>query len=228
VPRLLLIHHDRVLQEAAHTFLSREGFEILSAPGGFEAILLARRILIDLMIAPLRLREMTGPELCARLREGGAASPPPVVLTGAEAERERALEAGAGAFVAEPYALRDLLGAIRKLIPIQERSSGRAPISLPVVCGEGPGSYVAFTRDISASGLFLRGKAPVPRGSTLRLRLRLPGEPSRSEIALSAEVVRLVEPGADPGQLGFGVRFLDFPLLRRVPITRFVREHAAD
>jgi len=229
MPRLLLIQQAPLIQELTRSFARREGFELIAVPTGREILHRAREQGADLIVGAVIMPMLSGLEMCTLLRATDRTSSIPVLLIGPESERERASAVGASGFLAQPWTGRQLRGAIREFLPLEERGSGRAPLTLKVVCRRGFETWVAFTRDISASGLYLKGPADAVPGDQLLLRLRLPGEPDGQEVELVAEVVRRVPAGSDATRTsGFGLRFLDFPLLRKLPISRFVREHSVE
>ncbi len=228
MPRLVLIQQSPILQELEHSFVRRNGFKLVTGASGRELLERARQEGADLVIASVIMPDLSGLELCSLLRASSGTEAIPVLLFGPEAERGRASAAGASAFLPLPLTPRGLVGAVRRFFPVEERGASRAPIAVKVVCRDGDDTYVAFTGDISASGLFLKGALPVAPGARLRLRMRVPGDTAAEDLELSAEVVRRARPGSEGEHLqGVGVRFLDFPLIRKVPITRFVREHSA-
>ena len=225
MPRLLLLDEQALVAELGSSFLRRHGFEMAAAKSGKEILRRAASEAPDLIFIPSSLSDMTGPELCSSLRAAQGSSSIPILLAGPAEARDAALAAGASAFLPAPWTHRQMITAIGSLLTIEERGASRVPVSVKVICGEGSETYVAFTRDISATGLFLKGVPLAPTGTRLRLRLRIPGDTSRDDLDLPAEVVRRVSANGDAGM---GVRFLEIPVLRKVPINRLVREHSFD
>jgi hypothetical protein len=120
------------------------------------------------------------------------------------------------------------------------RSTTRVLVDLEVDC-EGEGVYLfAISRDLSATGIFVRTLDPMPRGTRVNLRLYAapapplgdwaddPGEPPR-QLTIEGEVawVNPYRPGAlenlDPG---IGVRFVDVDDRTRAELMRLVRRIA--
>lgn len=225
---LLIIGRYDLLNVLERSFLRRDGFRLVGASTGQLLVGLAAQESPDLVVCTTDMEDESGFAVCASVRaiRDGAI---PVLLVGKEAERERARAAGASAYLAAPWSARDLLAAVRAQLGIEDRGASRAPVSVPVVCGEGASRFVAFTRDISATGLFLKGGAPLELGHRMRIHLKLPGEPSSGGLDVAAVVVRRVAGGgSQPAAAGLGLQFVDVPLIRKVPITRFVREHAVE
>lgn len=223
MPRLLLLDEQALVAEIGRSFLRRHGFEVVVVASGREMLRRAASEPHDLVFAPASLPDMTARELCASLRARGAAPSIPILLAGPPEQRTEAHAAGATAFLPSPYTHRQMLTEIGGILTVVERGANRVPVSVKVICGEDGESYVAFTRDISATGLFLKSMSLVPTGTRLRLRLHIPGDSSRDDLDLPAEVVRSVSSNGDSGM---GVRFLEIPVLRKIPINRLVREYA--
>ncbi len=96
--------------------LEAEGFEVLAARDGIEALDQAREGRPDLVLLDLMLPRLSGERVCQELRADPRTATLPVVVLSAriqEAERLRALAAGADAFIAKPYDTGRLLAEIR-------------------------------------------------------------------------------------------------------------------
>lgn len=96
--------------------LEAEGFEVISARDGVEALDQAREGRPDLMLLDLMLPRLSGERVCQELRADPRTQALPIVVLSAriqEAERLRALAAGADAFIAKPYDTGKLLMEIR-------------------------------------------------------------------------------------------------------------------
>jgi CheY-like chemotaxis protein len=231
MPRLLLMEDtDRVL-DLEHSFVQRRGFELVRARD--EEDLLARAIDpgADLILATASLPGMTRSEFSRRLSEHPESRSTPIVfLAGPDSPAEAPEgEAGSRPTVAR-CGISRALGAIRPYFPIVERGAERADATLKVVCDDGSIQMVAFTQDISTSGLFLKGLDSVEPGARVHLHFALPlaAERGGAKISVDAEVVRRVKPGtAERPTGGIAVRFVEFPMERRVPLARFVRERTS-
>jgi uncharacterized protein (TIGR02266 family) len=117
----------------------------------------------------------------------------------------------------------------------ERRATTRVLVDLEVDC-EGDGVYLfAISRDLSATGIFVRTLDPMPRGTRVNLRLNAApaddaaaGAPRR-ELTIEGEVAWMnpYRPGAlenlDPG---IGVRFVDVDDRTRGELVRLVRRIA--
>ncbi len=120
-PRILVVEDVPVVLAALRMRLEAEGFVVITARDGVEALEQARSGQPDLMLLDLMLPRLSGERVCQELRGDPRIRAVPVVVLSArvgEAERLRALAAGADAFLAKPYDVKELLGEIRTRLRI--------------------------------------------------------------------------------------------------------------
>jgi two-component system cell cycle response regulator DivK len=101
-------------------WLVKNGYRVLEAETGEEAISVARRELPDLIIMDVQLPRLSGLDATRRLRaDPRTASIPIIVITSfaLSGDEQRAMEAGASAYLAKPYSPRELLQTIRRFAP---------------------------------------------------------------------------------------------------------------
>ena len=128
--KVLLVEDDRNLQEAIRYNLVAEGYEVLVAGDGEQALSLAREHNPDLLVLDLMLPQMSGIEVCRALRQEGATSSV-IMLTARDSEVDRVsgLEVGADDYVVKPFSMRELLarvGAQLRRTALLNRSSSTA------------------------------------------------------------------------------------------------------
>jgi two-component system alkaline phosphatase synthesis response regulator PhoP len=99
--------------------LKNEGYDVLTALDGSEALNLARKFLPDLIVLDLMLPELDGIAVCEILhRLPSTASIPVVMLTGwstAEA-RKVGMTAGAVEYITKPFSPRDLVKRVNEIL----------------------------------------------------------------------------------------------------------------
>jgi len=103
---------SRILSEAA--------YEVLEAGNGSEALAIARSARPSLILLDVNLPDISGFEVCARLKEDPATASIPVIqITGAwlsEKDRQEGLASGANAYLVEPIDDLTLLRSVFTLI----------------------------------------------------------------------------------------------------------------
>lgn len=115
-PRILVVDDVPTVLLALRMRLEAEGFEVVTARDGVEAIDRARELHPDLVVLDLMLPRLTGERVCEVLRGDPVLRGVPIVVLSArvgESERLRALAAGADSFLSKPYDGPQLLGEIR-------------------------------------------------------------------------------------------------------------------
>jgi CheY-like chemotaxis protein len=114
--RILVVEDVPLGLAVLRMHLESEGFEVLTARDGVEALDQAREGHPDLVLLDLMLPRLSGERVCQELRADPRTHGLPIVVVSArvqEAERLRAFAAGADAFIAKPYQTADLLSEVR-------------------------------------------------------------------------------------------------------------------
>lgn len=118
--RILVVDDEAQNRYLLEVLLGGEGYEVVSASNGREALASARRTLPDLVVSDILMPEMDGFLLCRQMKADALLRRVPFVFytaTYTEAEDEKvALEAGGDLFLRKPSEPDVLLAEIRKLI----------------------------------------------------------------------------------------------------------------
>jgi DNA-binding response OmpR family regulator len=119
---ILVVDDKRELRIMVKSYLEVEGFRVVTAENGREALFVARESKPDLILLDLMMPEMGGFEfLRAWSRE---ADTPIIVLTAKLEEQDKVLglELGADDYVTKPFSLRELTARIRAVLRRMEKS----------------------------------------------------------------------------------------------------------
>jgi DNA-binding response OmpR family regulator len=115
--RVLIVDDDRDTRDMYAESLRADGFEVMAAPSGEDALRLALTFLPTVVVTDLRLKgKLDGLELVRRLRgDGRTAGARIIMLTGASLgnEHQHAKAAGCDRFVVKPCLPEALAGEIR-------------------------------------------------------------------------------------------------------------------
>jgi two-component system alkaline phosphatase synthesis response regulator PhoP len=112
--KILIVEDDQAVGESLQAGLEREGFIVHWKVLGEVAIQFAREHHPDLILLDVRLPDISGFDVCRRLRQLKMHQPI-LMLTvrGEELDKVLGLEMGADDYVTKPYSLRELLSRIR-------------------------------------------------------------------------------------------------------------------
>jgi CheY-like chemotaxis protein len=116
---VIVADNDSIIRGILRSVLEAQGFTVLSAVNGVEAIDLAMRTRARLIILDFKMPRLDGVTCCAEIRAlDGYADVPVLILTAFDdpAMRARAERAGASAFLAKPFKPIDLLRVIAQLV----------------------------------------------------------------------------------------------------------------
>ena len=121
----MIVEDESSFSEALEFLLSKEGFSIVSAANGSEAITKFDQGGIDLVLLDLMIPEISGTEVCRQIR--AKSKVPIIMLTAKDSEVDKVvgLELGADDYVTKPYSTRELVARIRAVL---RRNSGESAI----------------------------------------------------------------------------------------------------
>ncbi|MCB9441920.1 MAG: response regulator transcription factor [Mycolicibacterium sp.] len=115
--RILVVDDDRAVRESLRRSLSFNGYNVLLAEDGVEALDVITNDRPDAVILDVMMPRLDGLEVCRRLRSTGD-DLPVLVLTARDSVSERVagLDAGADDYLPKPFALEELLARMRALL----------------------------------------------------------------------------------------------------------------
>jgi two-component system, OmpR family, alkaline phosphatase synthesis response regulator PhoP len=111
--KVLVVDDDFKIVELVKLYLIREGYTVLSAYNGIEALKIARETHPDLIVLDIMLPGMDGLEVCKTLR--AESSVPIILLTAKTTEQDRiiGLDLGADDYVSKPFSPKELAARVR-------------------------------------------------------------------------------------------------------------------
>jgi two-component system response regulator MprA len=115
--RVLVVDDERPVREAIERALKLEGYEVLLAHDGADALKVFTDTPSDAIVLDIMMPNMDGLEVCRRIRAAGDATPI-LLLTARDAvdDRVSGLDAGADDYLVKPFALAELLARLRALL----------------------------------------------------------------------------------------------------------------
>jgi len=115
-PRVLLVEDEYAQREVLAYNLEAEGFDVIQADNGEDALLLVDEDQPDIIILDWMMPKVSGIEVCRRLKMRPETRAIPVIMLSARAEevdRVRGLETGADDYVVKPYSMVELMARAR-------------------------------------------------------------------------------------------------------------------
>ncbi|SHK12151.1 two component transcriptional regulator, winged helix family [Shimia gijangensis] len=115
-PTVLVVEDEAAQREMLCYNLLSEGFDVIQAEDGDEAILLVAETNPDLIVLDWMLPGMSGIEICRRLKSRAETRAIPVIMLSArseEVDKVRGLETGADDYVVKPYSVKELMARVR-------------------------------------------------------------------------------------------------------------------
>ncbi len=122
--RILLVEDNDDNRQLLRIYLTREGYEVLEAADGVEALEIIRESPPDLVISDVQMPRMDGYTLCERLRQDAETEQLPIILiTALYTSMEDILEGlhrGANDFLRSPFRQSELLARVQTQLRIKE------------------------------------------------------------------------------------------------------------
>ncbi|MBI4302902.1 MAG: response regulator transcription factor [Chloroflexi bacterium] len=128
---VLVVDDDAKTVELVKLYLNRDGYKVLTAYDGVEALHLAGQVHPDVIVLDLMLPGMDGLEVCRTLR--GESDVPIIMLTARTTERDKlaGLDIGADDYVTKPFSPRELAARVRAILRrLPEEALERGPVEV--------------------------------------------------------------------------------------------------
>ena len=138
IARILLVDDEQSIQTLLSYPLSRDGYDVVQATDGQEALELFDEQVFDLVVLDVMLPRIDGLEVCRRLRS--RSSVPIIMLTAKSDEIDKVvgLELGADDYITKPFSMREFSSRVRAALRRSEmsRTARDGGDEQPLVVGE--------------------------------------------------------------------------------------------
>ncbi len=114
--KILVVEDDRTLSDVLKYNLQKDGYNVVTATDGAQALEMARSEKPELIVLDVMLPELDGLEVCRILRKDMTV--PILMLTakGEEIDKIVGLEIGADDYMTKPFSMRELLARVRAML----------------------------------------------------------------------------------------------------------------
>jgi two-component system response regulator VicR len=149
--KVLVVDDERSITDLLEYNLQRDGYQVIVAHDGHQALRLAQVEQPDLVILDLMLPGLDGLDVCRALQRE---SPMPIIMLTArdeEVDRVVGLELGADDYVTKPFSVRELMARVKAVL----RRVGSAEAGIPAVYRVGSLEIDALAREARLEGTLL-------------------------------------------------------------------------
>lgn len=117
--KILVVDDEEHIVELIKFNLETNGFKVISAGDGNDALKLARREVPQLVLLDLMLPGMDGYDVCREIRRDQSISTMPVIMItakGEELDKILGLELGADDYITKPFSVRELVARVKAVL----------------------------------------------------------------------------------------------------------------
>lgn len=114
--KILVVDDEQKIVDVVKAYLEKEGFEVVTAKDGEEALNIFNNEDIHLIVLDLMMPKITGEEVCSKIR---TTSSVPIIMLTAKAEEDERIEGisiGADDYLTKPFSARELVVRVRALL----------------------------------------------------------------------------------------------------------------
>ncbi len=120
--KVLVVDDEVYILHILDFSLGAEGFDVITAADGEQALARARSERPDLIVMDIMMPRLDGYETCRRLKGDPSTKEIPVLLLtarGREEDRKRGMEAGADDYMTKPFSPNKLIGRVSEMLGIK-------------------------------------------------------------------------------------------------------------
>ena len=120
--KILVVDDEVYILHILDFSLGAEGFDVITAADGEQALSRARSERPDLIVMDIMMPRLDGYETCQRLKSDPATKHIPVLLLtarGREEDRKRGMEAGADDYMTKPFSPNKLISRVSEMLGIK-------------------------------------------------------------------------------------------------------------
>lgn len=205
--KILLLDGVRLFLQLEQTLLQRSDYQLFAATTGAEALEIAGREKLDLVLLDYVLPDMTGDQVVRALRRDERNADVGVVVVTARGMREhvdKCMAAGCSDFLYKPVTRTTLCSRVQDLLRVPTRRHVRTLVRLQVNARNRERFFFGNTVNLSESGMLLESPLDLALGESMSLRFFLPGE--EEAVACTARVTRR-SPTEREGEWAYGLSF---------------------
>jgi len=208
--RVLLYESSRSFAQFMKYVLTRLGYQMFHVDNANVIFNEINNTVPDLIIAETNIKELSGIELCKRLRADKTCSSIPVAIIsidGAIDTRQEAQKAGCIEYLTKPISARSIHELMERNLPYNhKRRNIRVKMQVDAIISTGSKSEKTKIVSIGEGGMYACAPKPLKVGTTINITLLLPS--LKSPLELKGEVIYTSEAEGTEYPRGMGIKFL--------------------
>lgn len=209
--KVLIVEPSRSFAQFLKYVLSRLDHEVVHYVNAKQVIEEINSVMPDLILTEINLRDLSGIELCNKLKTNSVVANIPIAIVsidGSIETRQSAQKAGCVEYLTKPLTSRSIHELMERLLPYEhKRHNVRAKMNVNVIIHDGVKSREIKTDSIGEGGLYACTEDSYKSGTKLSIRLSLPS--LRTALELQGEVVYASGNNLQSvGPKGMGIKFV--------------------
>jgi len=117
---ILVIDDSRTIRKTAETLLQKEGFNVITAEDGFDALPKIASNPIDLIFVDIMMPRLDGYHVCSILKQNSSLKHVPVIMLSSKDglfDKARGRVVGADHYLTKPFTRDELIQAVKQFFP---------------------------------------------------------------------------------------------------------------
>ncbi len=118
--KVMVIDDSKTIRRTAETLLQKEGFEVITATDGFDALAKIADNKPAIIFVDIMMPRLDGYQTCALIKNNKTFKATPVVMLSSKDglfDKAKGRIVGSDQYLTKPFSREELLGAIRRLVP---------------------------------------------------------------------------------------------------------------
>ena len=118
--KVMVIDDSKTIRRTAETLLQKEGFEVITATDGFDALAKIADNKPAIIFVDIMMPRLDGYQTCALIKNNKSFKATPVVMLSSKDglfDKAKGRIVGSDQYLTKPFSREELLGAIRRLVP---------------------------------------------------------------------------------------------------------------
>lgn len=224
--KIVIAENIHIILKKKNTFLDRADMRVFTATTTDEVLQIHHSVRVDLIIIPLDMPGMDSELLCTLLREDSTRDAVPIIMVCVHTRRaiEQSTRCGANTVITRPIKPAQLLVQAKKLLNLSWRDTYRVLLNASLEGSASNTRLICNTLDISLDGMLIETTQTLKPGEQLSCSFFLP---DMTQIQISGEIVRTVQPAPGVNAHWYGVHFLELSAAAEKALETFIDTNAA-